>query len=143
MISPKRKETTAKYRKFVENIEEPKNTFKEVYSGMALGSNAFIKGILARLEDDLSERRDISNRRELRSPLKTEWIIDCVSSHYKIGKDRIFEGGLNQNKKIVIYLVKRHTGAPNPEIGELFNISYSGVAKVYQRYYIRWRKTND
>ena len=133
MLSKKKKEAKSRYRDFVEKIEEVENPFKEVYGGMALGSIDFIKDILAKIKDDILENGEISKRRELTSPSKKEWIIDCVASHYQIDKQEIFEGFWNPFKKITIYLLKRHTSASNPEIGALFKISYSGVTKVYNR----------
>jgi len=133
MVSPKKKEAKLRYREFVEKIEEPKNPFREVYGGMALGNNDFIKEILARLDDDILRKREISNRKELASPFKTQWIIDFVAGYYEIDKCTIFEGSQNHYKKIVVYLLKRHTGASNIEIGDLFDISYSGISKMYRR----------
>ena len=133
MLSTKKREAPARYREFVENMEAPQNTFKEVYGGMALGSIDFIKGVLARVEEDISGKREISNRKALTSPSKTDGVIDGVASYYNIKRDALFEGGQNHYRKIVIYLLNRYTGASNPEIGELFGISYSAVAKVCQR----------
>ena len=128
-----KKKAKSKYRQFVENSEAVENPFEEVYGGMALGSPDFIRELLAKIKEDRLEKGDISRRRELMSSLNKDRIIDAVAHYYKLDKQAIFEGVRNPFKKISIYLLKRHTSASNPEIGSLFKLSYSGVAKVYQR----------
>ena len=40
-----------------------------------------------------------------------------------------------RERKIAVYLMKRHAGAKNEQIGELFGgISYSGVTKINKRF---------
>lgn len=133
MLSKKKKEGPAKYREFVETIDDEGNPFKEVYGGMVLGGNDFIKECLEQLKDDEINNKEISKRKQLASSAKTDLIIDCVAAYYKIDKVSIFKGGRNHYKKMAVYLMKRHTGVSNTEIGNLFEISYSGVTKIFQR----------
>jgi len=57
-----------------------------------------------------------------------------------INIEELFEGFRNPCKKIAIYLMKRHTSASNPEIGAVFNISYSGVTQAVRRLSIQLEK---
>ncbi len=46
--------------------------------------------------------------------------------------------------KLALYLIKRHTGATNNEIGALFGgVSYSAVLKTYQRMLERLQTDRD
>lgn len=133
MLSKRKKDAVEKYRRFVENTEAPEDPFKEVYGGMILGGSDFIKECLNRLNDDIISNKETSNRRQLASSSNKDQIIDGIANYYKIDKCLIFEGRQNEYKKIAVYLLKRYTGESNLEIGKLFKISYSGVAKIYQR----------
>ena len=130
MLSKKKKEAKSRYRDFVENSEEIENPFREVYGGMVLGSIDFIKDILSRMKDDILAKGEISNRRELTSPSKKDWIIDCVANHYKIDKEEIFEGFRNPFKKITIYLLKRYTSASKDRKSTRLNSSHTDISRM-------------
>ena len=64
-----------------------------------------------------------------------EDILHAICEYYKVSKEEVLKDKKSELKKTTIYLTKRHTGITNKQIGELFGgISYSGIAKVYQRF---------
>jgi len=57
----------------------------------------------------------------------------CV--YFEIFEDELLVNKDKSYRNIAIYLLKKHTGLTNRQIGELLgNISYLAVAKVYQRF---------
>ncbi len=135
MISSPRQESKRRYREFVESAigREEDNPLKEVYGGIILGRTGFIKEALGRLKSEYLQKEEIANRRALQTTYAVEEILDLVSNHFKVKEKG--SNGLRQKRKISIYLIKKHTGATNKQIGDLLGgISYSAVAKVYQRF---------
>lgn len=62
-------------------------------------------------------------------------ILEVISGYFKTSPDEIRERRMTEVKKIAIYLIKRHTGATNREIGEkMGGLSNMAVAKIYQRF---------
>ena len=58
-----------------------------------------------------------------------------MSKHYGLRIEDIIRNKFSEQRKIVIYLMKERTGTSNRQIGEFFGgISFSAVAKVYQRF---------
>ena len=52
-----------------------------------------------------------------------------------ISKDELLSANSCNLRKITVYMMKKHTSTSNKHIGELFRgISYSAVAKIYQRF---------
>jgi len=66
--------------------------------------------------------------------------IECEDVVYHVtarGNERkkIFFTKLDHEKFLLLYLIKKHTGATNKAIGEVFGgITYSAVSKQYQRF---------
>jgi chromosomal replication initiation ATPase DnaA len=114
--------------------EEIGSPLEAVYGGMVLGSADFVKGILARIKNETLKKGEVSGRRELNSATTMEEVVEEVARHFKANRQAIFEESGNVLKKVAMYLIKRHSGVTNGQIGELFNLSYSGVAQVYRRF---------
>jgi REP element-mobilizing transposase RayT len=137
MITTHKKESPKRYKAFVESAinTESDSPLKETYGGIILGKTGFIKETLKRLKKEHLQEEEIANRRELRTIYGVEEIIDMVSNHFHIKKDEITENNKPEQRKITLYLIKKHTGATNKAIGEVFGgISYSAVSKQYQRF---------
>jgi chromosomal replication initiation ATPase DnaA len=102
---------------------------------MILGSKGFIKDILKKIERDTLKKGEISHRRALGAMYGVEEILRIVSQHFRISQDEILARRVPEVKKVAIYLMKRHTGAANREIGEYMRrLSNSAVAKIYRRF---------
>jgi len=136
MISRQREDAKKKYKTYVESAigREIDNPLKNVYGGMILGSNQFIKDILKKLKKEILKKGEISHRRALRAMYEADEILSVISGYFKISPDEIRDRRMPEVKKIAIYLMKRHTGAKNREIGEkMGGLSNAAVAKIYQR----------
>ncbi len=130
-------ESKRKYKAFVESAIgiEQENPLKSVYGGIILGKISFIKETLTRLKTEYLQEEEIANRRALRTIYGVEEIIDMVSDHFQVKKKDITENNKPEQRKISLYLIKKHTGATNKAIGEVFGgITYSAVAKLYKRF---------
>lgn len=136
MLSRKKKAARSTYRSFVESVigKEIGSPLEAVYGGMVLGSTDFVKGILARIKNETLRKGEVSGRRELNSATTMEEVVEEVARHFKANRQAIFGESGNVLKKVAMYLIKRHSGVTNGQIGELFNLSYSGVAQVYRRF---------
>lgn len=136
MISGDGRGGRGRYREFVERVlgEELENPLKGVYGGMILGGRRFIKEVLGRLKYRVLEEEGISQRRELRTGWGRDVVVEAVCRHFRLSREELFQDrGLA--RKVGIYLMRKHTGLTNREIGELFGkISYSAVAKVQERF---------
>ena len=135
MISKDGKDAAKKYRGFVEGAigEKLKNPLKKVYGGAILGGQVFIKEALRRLKDEVLQKEETSNRKQLLARHGSDHVIDTISAHFKVSRDDVFANSRGY-RNLAIYLMKRFTGMTNRQIGELFgSLSYSAVAKAHQR----------
>jgi hypothetical protein len=125
------------YRIFVENpiAGEKENPFRNLYGGMILGSERFVREVLGNVENIQLETEQISNRKELRKvPLPRE-LLAAVSSHFGSTPEAITEEQRNVARKAFVYLVKKHFGYSNREIGELLGCSsVSAATKICQAF---------
>ena len=125
-----------KYREFVEIGLEKKieNPLINVYVAAILGSKTFIRESLGRLKEGILHKGEIAHRRQLQAAHGSEDIIAAICYHLKVSREDLLRKG-GENRKIGIYLMKKMTGMSNKQIGHLFGgLSYSAVAKVYQRF---------
>ncbi len=136
MLSKQRKEAQREYRSYVENGigEVLKNPLGNAYGGMILEGERFIKGVLETIKEGYIESAELSHRKALKKDIGMEEIIECVCRHFKVPREAVVKrqrGGINNR---AIYLIKRHTGVTNNEIGVQFGgVSYSAIAKTFQR----------
>ena len=136
MISKDMKGSRKKYREFVEIGLENKteDPLMNVYGAAILGSKTFIRESLGRLKDGILHKGEIAHRRQLKAAHGSEDIITAICSHLKVSREDLLRNK-GENRKIAIYLMKKLTGMSNEQIGHLFGgLSYSAVAKVYQRF---------
>jgi len=137
MVSRKEGDAKKRYKRFVESAigEELENPLKNVYGGVILGGESFIKDVLKKLKMDYLQKEEVSHRRALTGALRVEDILETISKHFKVSKNEILGANFRELKKLSIYMIKKHTGMTNRLVGELFGgISYSAVAKAYQRF---------
>ena len=130
------------YKEFVEagmgrDLENP---LKNVYGGMILGSTKFIKEALGRLKDGLLRSEDISHRKELTGRIGADKVIDVVADYFGMNRDDLVESR-NGSRNIAVYMIKKHTGLTNREIGQEFGgMSSSAVGKMHQSFRERARE---
>ena len=136
MFSKDTKAAKQRYKIFVESAlgENQESPMKKVYGGMILGSVPFIKESLSRLEDELLQRTETSHKKELRSHCEIEDVLSLVAAHYGVTPEIAANAARNDMRKIVIYLLKKHSAASNQAIGEAIGgMSGFAVAKAHQR----------
>ncbi len=137
LLSGNEAEAKRKYRKFVDSATgaEPDNPFEDVYGGIILGANRFIKDTLSRVKEEYLKRDEISNRKLLQSRHDAEEVIEAVARYFKTGREYLVNNGNRRWRKIAIYLLRKHTGATNREIGEIFGgLTYSAVSRSNERF---------
>jgi len=142
MISKDRKDAARRYRAFVELAigKEIKSPFRDVYGGVILGGQQFIKDALSKLKEIVWQQEDIAQRRELLTAWRAEDIVGAVSQYFDLSRDEFLADG-KRGRDIAIYLLKSHAGMTNRQIGGLFgDISYSAVAKAFQRFSVKLTK---
>jgi len=130
-------EAQAIYKSFVEAgiKEDVGSPLDSVYAGGFLGDEDFIRDVLDNLDDEeLLEDEQIGNRKSLHRSMKAAALITSLEP--KIEEFCKVTGGKRINrKKLVVYFLKKYSGATNNEIGALVgNISYSAAAKIYERF---------
>lgn len=120
------------YKGFVmDGVNKKFNPFENVYAGFILGTTQFIKDKLKDLRIQV-ESRGISYNKELSGYIERDDIIQHVAQKYGKTPEELFRVRSRplREKKIAIYLLKRFTSLTNPEIGEIFGISYSAASKA-------------
>ena len=136
MVSRDEDAAARRYRDFVNDALglPAQNPLRKVYAGAILGSDAFIRESLKRMEGADLDRKDIAHRKALHRSHGVDDIMAAVALHCSVtGEDIMQKKGLYRN--MAIYLTKKHTGLTNRQIGEIFgNIGYSGVSRVHERF---------
>lgn len=136
MIGGQGKAAFRRYREFVERAmgEEMENPLKKVYGGVILGGKGFIRETLETLKDNVLGSGEISHARELQTSWTAEDVVQAIAEELKVSDGEVLKKG-GSSRNFAIYLMKKHTGMSNRQIGELCGgLSYSAVAKAYQRF---------
>ena len=142
LISQDSMNSMKEYKSFVETgiIEELEDPFKDIYGGMILGGKRFVRDVLDRVDFELIDKTETSNRKELHSANAVDHIIGIVASNFKISPNDVTKSK-REIRNIAVYLIKTFTSIDNKQIGDLFGgLSYSAVSKVYQRFIDKLKK---
>lgn len=126
-----------RYKAYVESAlgKEIPSPMENVYGGMMLGRESFIRDILSRLASEQLEGTETSHRKALRTGTGVDEILSAIYEHYGVTLEEIAGNRRSQARNAAIYLLKKYTGATNTEIGELFEgLSYSAIAKISQNF---------
>ena len=143
MMSKNKMKAAKRYNNFVVRAigVELENPLTNVYGGMILGGTTFKKEALSRLREEDLHKEDISHRRTLRSSYSLEEVIDSICIYLDMPRNDLLGNKNKEHRNIAIYLLKKNTGFTNRQIGQEFgDISYSAVAKVYQRFSEKLRR---
>lgn len=136
MFSTKTVAARSRYREFVENglAGEMPDPLAQVYGGMILGKENFIKDILSRLDEGDIQRTEVSHRKALQTTIDADIILAQISAHLERRRFKSANSRAVMLRKISVYLLKSHTSLHNFEIGEkVGGLGYSGVSKCYGR----------
>lgn len=102
--------------------------FKDIRGQIILGSEKFFQKVLNKIKKE-KIKEGISHRREYTSKLVPQEIIEFVEIYFKIKeKDWEKKKRYTKQRKIAIYLIKKHTNLPLKEIGNYFGLSYSRIS---------------
>jgi len=131
--------TRESYRLFVLNgisgrekeEREEYDIFKDVYGGFLLGRVGFIKEKLKELKVQV-ESDEISYRKELNVGIEPERIIAEVARRYKKKPEELKNSRTKPaiEKQVAIYLIRKHTGLTNGEVGKIFKMRAQAVSKA-------------
>ena len=127
-------QTSAKnYRELVLSMigKTQETPLKHLYGGFILGKTNFIKEKLNELKKQVEI--DMYSSNKLRGySMEIDEIIRIICERYYVTMEDILNkrNRLLKERKLSIYLIKRLTSLSNREVGEYFNITYSGVSKI-------------
>ena len=123
------------YRFFVLNGmltgEKEDDIFRDVYGGFLLGKAQFIKEKLKELKTQ-AESDKISYSKELHLGIEPGVIIEEVARRFKKNPQDLIDSKKRPaiEKQAAIYLIRRHTGLTNGEIGKIFKMKAQAVSKA-------------
>ncbi len=146
MLTGDEESARQRYKAYVECGlgEESKSPMANVYGGMILGGNGFIREALGRLQGEKVEGDEVAHRKALRACANTEEILAAVCGHYGVSFEMFAEDKRSEARKAGVYLLKKFSGATNKEIGELFGgLSYSAVTKIAQTFSIQMAENKE
>ena len=131
--------TTARerYRSFVESAitDDKANPFKNLYGGMILGSERFIRSVLDSVGEPQLQTEQTSNRKELRKVPVPEKLVTAVAHHFGSTPEAVLKEQRSMARKAFVYLVKKHHRFSNREIGDLLGChSVSAATKICQAF---------
>ncbi len=112
MLSDNIKEARRKYGEYVENAigAERESPFVNVYGGIILGRQSFIKDTLKKIKNERLNEKEISRKKSLSVVYDSEDIIDAIARHYKTTKIDLLQNKSSEARKITVYFLKRKTG---------------------------------
>jgi hypothetical protein len=114
---------------------------KDVYRGIALGKESFIKKIESKIKA-IGEKREIQTTKYGCS-YSLEEIIQEVSQAFNLKKGEVLKKQRgNLYRQITLYLVKRYSSLSLKEIGQIFNMDYTAVSQATRRFEDKTRKDN-
>jgi len=124
------------YQVYVDSAigKETESPMTDIYAGTILGKEDFIQNTLARLENASLDNKNVSQRNQMKIALRTDDILHCVSEYFKVPIQELMNEESGILRKTSVYLLKKHTGSSNRQIGQLFGgINPTTISKINQR----------
>ena len=134
-------QSRVKYKRYI--LENLTMDFpaKDIYRGIALGKESFIKRIESKIMS-VGEKREIQTTKYFNSYSPDE-IIQKVSQAFNLTRGEVLKRQRgNLFRQITLYLVKRYSSLPLKEIGKIFNMDYTAVSQATIRFEDKIRKDN-
>jgi len=114
---------------------------RDIYRGIALGKESFIKKIETKIKV-IGEKREIQTTKYYNS-YSPEEIILKVSQAFNLTKGEVLKKQRgNLYRQITLYLVKRYSSLSLNEIGKIFDMDYTAVSQATRRFEDKIRKDN-
>jgi REP element-mobilizing transposase RayT len=113
----------------------------DIYRGIALGDETFIKKIESKIKA-VGEKREIQTTKYFNS-YSSEVIIQKVSQAFNLNKGEVLKKQRgNLYRQITLYLVKRYSSLSLKEIGRIFDMDYTAVSQAVRRFEDKIKKNN-
>lgn len=113
----------------------------DIYRGIALGDETFIKKIESKIKA-VGEKREIQTTKYFNS-YSSEVIIQKVSQAFNLNKGEVLKKQRgNLYRQITLYLVKRYSSLSLKEIGKIFDMDYTAVSQAVRRFEDKIKKDN-
>ncbi|MDD5092199.1 MAG: transposase [Candidatus Wallbacteria bacterium] len=122
-----RRQALKQYLEFINNDAGLEDPLKKPFKGIAVGSEEFTKRIADMLKQ-VKECREIPETRKRRDWDFEDILGAIISATGKSREEIIRKTHRNQERKLLIYLMKQHTDLNLREIGEIFKIDYTTVS---------------
>ncbi|MFH1824817.1 MAG: transposase [Candidatus Firestonebacteria bacterium] len=136
-LSESKQDAQIKYRKLIiEVCGRERKVLEDIKYGLVLGSEKFISRIQKEFINRKSMSDELPQQRMLGDNKIIERVLDEVGKEFGVEKDRLINRKIDKPevaRDVGMYILGRHTGLDNREIGELFGVSRSAVSKVIVR----------
>jgi len=114
---------------------------KDIYRGIALGKESFIKKIESKIKA-IGEKREIQTTK-YQDSYSPEEIIQKASQAFNLTKGEVLKKQRgNLYRQISLYLLKRYSSLSLKEVGKIFDMDYTAVSQATRRFEDRIIKDN-
>jgi REP element-mobilizing transposase RayT len=133
------KEAIRRYREFVEAGKGMKNPLEKTIGGYALGGKEFADWLWEEFIEG-REDKEITMPSEMRPRIEISALVSAVGSEYDLTEADIFKKGnntigMNEGRGMVLFIMNRHTGMTQREIGKLAGgIKRAAVSEMVRRF---------
>ena len=116
------KEAIRRYREFVEAGKGMKNPLEKTIGGYALGGKEFADWLWGEFIEG-REDKEITMPSEMKPRIEISDVVSVVGSEYGLTETDIFKKGnnrigMNEGRGMVLFIMNRHTGMTQREIGK-------------------------
>lgn len=131
-------EAIAAYRAFINAGKDKESPFEEVIGGYALGDKTFANWIWEKFIDG-KEGREVIGRRKMSSGVEASDVFQVVKGYYNLSIEELLHSrrgfaGRNDARSLTMFLLNRHGGYTQREVGELCGgISRIAVSETVRR----------
>ena len=134
-------QSRARYKRYILENLTMDFPVKDIYRGIALGKESFIKKIESKIKA-VGEKREIQTTK-YQDSYSPEEIIQKVSQAFNLTKGEALKKQRgNLYRQITLYLVKRYSSLSLKEIGKIFDMDYTAVSQATRRFEDKIRKDN-
>ncbi|MEW6684156.1 MAG: transposase [Nitrospirota bacterium] len=127
-----------RYRRFVEDgmKQPPADPLAQRHGGLIVGSEAFVRQVLGRVDRGRLARTEVSGRRALTRDVNREEVVRAASEVCQVSRSEILASRTPRAdaRSVAIYVLKRTTGLTNRDLGQFFGgVGPSAIAQTARR----------
>ena len=144
----KENEAVKRYIEFVNLGKGMGNPLENAIGGYALGDRGFADWLWERFIDG-QDHRELSGSRHLRVQVNIDDVVSAVSKEFGVARKDVFSSdrgraGVNARRGVALYILNRHTGMTQMEIGKhAGGMNRSAVSEAVRRFERELLKGND